>query len=74
MRKDLKQLRIVAEQQGWRVERTNGDHLKWLAPDGGMAIYSPSTPSNARGILNLKAQLRRAGLELEKHGKQKVAV
>jgi hypothetical protein len=68
MRKDIKQLRVLAEKLGWTVERTKNDHLCWTAPTG-ERFYSASTPSNARGVLNLKSQLRKAGLPLDKHRK-----
>jgi hypothetical protein len=48
------------QDQGWVVTRTNGDHLRWQPPGGGMPIYSASTPrsDNIRAHLRL---LKRAG-------------
>jgi len=55
----------VAMAQGWVVEPTNGDHFCFTPPDKTKPkIYTSSTPSDRRMVNNLKAQLRRAGLEI----------
>jgi predicted RNA binding protein YcfA (HicA-like mRNA interferase family) len=61
-RKDLRQLRRRAEKAGWTVTHTRGEHLRWLPPDGGPIVISPSSPSDWRGFKNLKARLKRGGL------------
>ncbi len=60
---DLKRLIRAARNQGWQVERTDGGHLRFRPPDAtGPPIITPSTPSDWRGLLNLRARLRRSGL------------
>jgi hypothetical protein len=55
----------AAEQAGWRVEPTKSGHVRFLPSDKTCrAIVAASTPSECRGELNLRAALRRAGLEL----------
>lgn len=49
--------RCVSE--GWTVEHTKGDHLRWTAPNGNF-VFSASTPSDQRGYRNHIAYLRRA--------------
>ena len=55
--KDLQQLVKQAKKQGWEVSRTKGDHLKWVSPMGSF-FFSASTPSDIRGLKNLKRDLR----------------
>lgn len=64
--KDLRQLVKQAEKQGWEVTRTGGDHLKWVSPLGAF-FFSASTPSDIRGLKNLKRDLRVYGfIELKR--------
>lgn len=56
-RREVQALVRVAEQQGWTVEHTKNNHLKWLSPRGGI-VYSSSTPSDHRALANLKRDLR----------------
>lgn len=60
--KELRALAVVAEDQGWEV-RMNGGHLQWIGPDGLRKASSGSTPSR-RSIQNLRAALKRNGLDL----------
>ena len=53
---------ITAIQQGWRLSLTGGGHLRWTPPGDESTVFTPSTPSDYRGVLNCMAQLRRAGL------------
>jgi predicted RNA binding protein YcfA (HicA-like mRNA interferase family) len=57
---DLKKLIKRYKADGWTVEETGGRHLKWTPPGGGQAVYSASTPGDARSIKNTIAQLKRA--------------
>lgn len=59
----MKDLRRAAKEQGWEVKTTGGGHIKFLPPKGEMVI-APSTPSDRRGWLNTRAQLRKAGLRI----------
>lgn len=62
--RELRHLVVAAIEQGWEVTKTNGGHLKFKAPGGGL-VYTPSTPGQGkRGIENATAELRRAGLDL----------
>jgi predicted RNA binding protein YcfA (HicA-like mRNA interferase family) len=63
--KEIQELIKVAEDQGWRVERSNGGHFKWLAPNGKMVITS-ATPSDKRAFANIQTDLRRYGLIIVK--------
>ena len=55
-----KELSLLAKQaisQGWNVSKTNGGHLKWVAPTGNF-FYSALTPSDPRSIKNIQRDLR----------------
>ena len=60
--KDFTALARLARAAGWRVETTNGNHMRWVPPVGG-TIYSSSSPSDWRAIAKHRALLRRAGLD-----------
>jgi len=63
--KELRELARVAVSQGWRVERTGKQHLRWVPPTRDKrVIYSGSTPSDYRAIHNIRAMLRREGLRV----------
>jgi len=49
--------------RGWRITRTRSGHWCWLAPRGKSVIFSAGTPSDWRAVANLRARLRRAGLD-----------
>ncbi|TVO63277.1 hypothetical protein [Denitromonas ohlonensis] len=57
--KRLRALIDFALDEGWRVVRTHGGHLKFTKP-GCASIYTSSTASDHRAGLNARAQLRRA--------------
>lgn len=63
MKKQIRELIRVARRQGWEVTTTNGSHLRWRGPDGGL-VFTPSTPSDWRSIKNMTAQLRKEGLKV----------
>jgi hypothetical protein len=65
---DLQQLIRRAVHQGWSVEQRPGGHLCWRPPGRGVQVFSASSPSDWRNLANLKASLRRAGLNV--HGGQ----
>lgn len=65
MKKEIARLRRLAEDCGWTVEHTRGNHLRWLPPDGGSFVISSATPSDHRALLNLRAHLRQRGLPAE---------
>lgn len=52
----------IAMKQGWTVKVSG--HCKWYRPDGTLACTTPSTPGGTRrGMMNTRADLRRAGLK-----------
>lgn len=56
-RKDYEQLVTQAKSQGWEVSRTKANHYRWRSPLGAM-FFSSATPSDYRGLKNLKRDLR----------------
>lgn len=46
---------------GFRIRRTGGDHLAWLAPDGEI-VHTALTPSDWRGVRNMRAKMEQHGL------------
>jgi len=63
---DLQKLIHVARKGGWSVQQRHGGHLCWRAPGRGAMLFSASTPSDWRSLANVRASLKRAGLNL--HG------
>jgi hypothetical protein len=64
MKKDWKDLRKQAEQQGWRIERTCSDHFKWYSPNGNDIVVSGLSCSDHRAMKNHIAMMRRAGFQI----------
>jgi hypothetical protein len=58
--KDLQQLITKAVRQGWDVEVTKSNHLKWTSPSG-ERFSSAKTPSDHRAIKYVKQYLKRYG-------------
>jgi hypothetical protein len=46
--------------RGWTIERTNGQHFKWVPPNGAEIFYTSSTPSDYRSYANVQAHIKRA--------------
>ena len=67
--KELKELKKLAELQGWTVLKTRGDHLKWISPENAI-VFCASTPSDVRAIKNHKSVLRKYGFKFP-NGKTK---
>lgn len=44
---------------GWTVEKTAGNHIKFVPPFGKEVIHTGSTPSDHRAVKNLEAQIKR---------------
>jgi predicted RNA binding protein YcfA (HicA-like mRNA interferase family) len=61
MSHDLKDLIRDAVAAGFQVARTRSNHVKFVAPNG-TVIFGPSTPSDHRSLKNVRAKLRRVGL------------
>lgn len=50
----------AATADGWSVEPTNNGHLRWTHPAASRPVFSASSPSDHRAVLNVRARLRRA--------------
>ena len=68
--KDLKTLQKEAVSQGWVVNLSNGNHIKWIAPNG-KVVFTSNTPSDKRALENMKRDLKSAGLVLIKKNRRK---
>lgn len=61
--KEYKPLVALAQEQGWDVRIGSGGHLRFESPRGQL-VFTAQTPSDRRSLLNARACLRRAGLDL----------
>lgn len=62
---DLKDLKKLAEQQGWTVEPTKGAHWKFTPPDKTkQAVILAGTSVSRCGLRNAMSLLKRSGLNL----------
>ena len=66
MKKEIKRLIETAKSQGWVVTQARNNHYIWLSPCGQHRVVSSSTPSDRRALKNIEADLRRAGLILDR--------
>lgn len=57
----FRDLARAAREADWTIHLTGGGHLAWCPPSGPV-VFTPSTPSEWRGIRNARARLTRAGL------------
>ena len=60
--RELRPLARYACKAGWHISVTRGGHLRWRSPDGEL-VFTARTPSDRRNRLNVRAELRRAGLD-----------
>lgn len=58
--RQYKQLADAAQAAGWRIEPTNGGHLRWTHPAADRPVFSAASPSDWRAVKNVRARLRRA--------------
>ena len=63
---DMRDLLHELADLGVEVTLTGGKHYKALTPQG--PVFFPSTPSDRRGVLNTRAELRRHGVPLPRSG------
>ena len=63
LHRDYRGLAELAEDQGWTIMKTNGNHVKFQPPKG-QGIITASTPSDHRAVANFKSHLRKAGLKM----------
>lgn len=61
---DLDTLLKQAMRAGWSVRRTRGNHWCLMAPNGKAKVYTSSTPSDWRGLPNLRAWINRIARSL----------
>lgn len=61
---DYDKMLKLAEEKGWTVKKTGGGHLEVRSPDGKSTVHASSSPGDHRAALNLRADLRRAGLNI----------
>jgi hypothetical protein len=54
-------------EQGWVIEATDGDHLRWISPDGAV-VTSAKTPSDSRALPRHVSKLRQAGAVIDGRG------
>lgn len=60
---NIREIIAEARSQGWSVERTEGNHWRFVPPARQFPIvYTSGTPSDFRAVKNLVSQLRRCGL------------
>lgn len=57
---DFQSLNKDLLRQGWSIEKTGGNHLRYIAPQGNIVIRS-STCSDKNGLHNFLGDLKRAG-------------
>lgn len=55
----------AAREQDWRVDLTDGGHVRFLSCNRNVRpIYTSQTPSDWRAMRNLRSTLRRHGLRI----------
>jgi hypothetical protein len=62
VKREMEQLLRAAENSGWRIERGGHGH-KAFSPDGITVVSIHSTPRDYRTFKNIRAKLRRGGLD-----------
>lgn len=65
MKKEATELVRQVRLAGWLVERDGGGHWRCTPPGGGEYVTLPGTPSDRRTLLNVKAKLKRFGLDVD---------
>ncbi len=70
MKKELKDIKRRAVAQGWTVSQRGSGHLGWCPPKPGPIVVTSSTHSTPQAFRNDLARLKRAGLDLDRNGKE----
>jgi len=60
MRDGWRDIKRRSIEQGWRVEPTNGQHLRWISPEGKFVI-SAASPSDFRAVKNHLSVMKKYG-------------
>lgn len=55
----MKQLRRALEKEGFTATKTRGGHWRFDHPEMDGPVFAPDTPSDYRGLKNLRATIRR---------------
>lgn len=63
LKKPLQELAVYAASLGWSVSRTSGGHIRFTKP-GCSPIFTSSTPSDPRAVMNARVKIRRSPTEL----------
>jgi hypothetical protein len=66
MKRDLRRLLDAARARGWSATYTGAGHWK-LRHRSGAVVFTSSTPSCPRGLLNFRATLRHAERCIHRH-------
>ena len=56
--KDLRAVARDAHQRGWNLTLTNGNHVRWTAPNGNFFI-SAATPRSSRSAIVARNHMRK---------------
>jgi hypothetical protein len=59
MIRDLAQILADARSRGWQIEKTRNSHWRLRGPNNAL-LFTGSTPSDWRGIRNIRQAIRRA--------------
>jgi hypothetical protein len=59
MHQRMKALMRELRREGYRIDPTRGGHVAITHPSMRSIVFGPSTPSDRRSVLNVRAQLRR---------------
>lgn len=59
--KEIREYIKEVEKQGWTVIKTNGDHLKWISPNGGFVISASTSSDRKRFFYNLNKDMAKFG-------------
>lgn len=63
MKRDMQALLQRAKSMGCTITLTGSGHFKVLVPGGGV-VFAPQTPSDWRSLMNVRRDLRQAGLDI----------
>ena len=64
--RDLRALADKFTRAGGQLGLTNGGHIRWTLPNGGV-VFSASSPSDWRATKAVERQLARKGWEVKEH-------
>lgn len=59
MSSEMRKLRRALQRDGFSVAKTRGGHWRFEHPEMLGPVFGPDTPSDHRGVKNLRAELKR---------------